>query len=55
MRLLSLYCSAQSGDAAKSTFQNLQEENGNPIIIEQGMEEGAIDKLKRLEEQVNGR
>jgi len=55
MRLLPLLISSQSGEAAKSAIRSLQESYGSPMIIEEIMEENAIDKLKKLEDRLNGR
>lgn len=52
MRLLQVLSASNSGEAYKTLMEALQKENGSPITLERKvivpMEEGAIDKLKRL-------
>jgi hypothetical protein len=52
-RLLSILCSANSGESAKNVLDRLREDLGQPTISEAIMEEGAIERLKKLSETIN--
>ena len=47
--------SSQSGEAANSLIKKLEEETGNPMVIERGMDPDAMERLQALSGKMNGR